>query len=516
MKPGHESNEKSGAAGEKLMRRQKHKIAITLLSILAIAVVVLMIWAPEVATWIRRESRPSERAPKNALAAAEIALMAPSAAQLRKGHLLFQRDCLSCHGQNGDGISHVSRTLHPKPFDLRSFQLSGSYISHVLEGGIPGTDMPAWHSYSPGELQLVTAYTATLGRPDYLPEADRFAPPAALAEAGRRVYTMHCVRCHGEKGDGNGPEAKRHKPLPASFVQMRPSYAIARRIIENGVAGTDMAAWPLLTPGEVQSVTYYIRSLYTGSQPAVVETQLSTPARPKGPEAVSITWPALNLASMPEGSRGESIRLGMDAFLETPKYASAYVGNQLSCGDCHLQAGTAPYGSPIIGAPSWFPAYSRRAGRMISLKDRIQECFTRSENGRPLPYDSPQMNGLVAFMEWVSEGKPSARASTGRGLEKLPALKGNPSRGAEIFTKNCSGCHGADGAGVPPIIPPLWGPGSYNAGAGMDRVGQMAAFVQRNMPQNHPKSLSAQQAYDVSAYVATKPHVPFNPAYAKY
>ncbi len=110
----------------------------------------------------------------------------------------------------------------------------------------------------------MSAYTARIGRSDQLPETDRFALPEALQEAGQRIYTMHCARCHGEGGGGDGKDAIRHPPKPQSFQGMRPSYAAAKRIIENGVPGTAMASWPLLTQPEIQAVTYYIRSLYPG------------------------------------------------------------------------------------------------------------------------------------------------------------------------------------------------------------------------------------------------------------
>jgi thiosulfate dehydrogenase len=99
---------------------------------------------------------------------------------------------------------------------------------------------------------------------------------------------------------------------------------------------------------------------------------------------------------------------------------------------------------------------------------------------------------------------------------KLPPLTGNPLHGEVIYEQQCAVCHRNDGAGVPPALPPLWGPGSYNDGAGMDQVPKMAAFVIKNMPQNHPGALSAQEAYDVAAYIHGKPHSKFNQAYKKY
>jgi thiosulfate dehydrogenase len=37
----------------------------------------------------------------------------------------------------------------------------------------------------------------------------------------------------------------------------------------------------------------------------------------------------------------------------------------------------------------------------------------------------------------------------------------------------------------------------------------MAAFVQHNMPQNAPDTLTPQEAYDVATFVHSKPHSQF-------
>jgi thiosulfate dehydrogenase len=213
---------------------------------------------------------------------------------------------------------------------------------------------------------------------------------------------------------------------------------------------------------------------------------------------------------------GDSIRFGRLIFTQTPKYAPKYVGNQLSCSHCHLGAGTAPFAAPVIGLPGLFPMFNKRANRVITFTERIQECFLRSENGRPLPYDGPEMTAVIAYAQWLSQGQPTGREFPGRGLVHLPELIPNVQHGAQIYAQQCSGCHGEDGAGRPPALPPVWGPGAYNEGAGMNGVPNMAAFVQHNMPLNKPGSLSAQDSYDVAAFIHTKPHTVFNKAYASY
>ncbi|MGI8772979.1 MAG: hypothetical protein ACR2JE_16265, partial [Acidobacteriaceae bacterium] len=67
-----------------------------------------------------------------------------------------------------------------------------------------------------------------------------------------------------------------------------------------------------------------------------------------GPHPTALPLPVteqsrFQTANMPSGSEGEQIRKGKLIFDETPKYASAYVGNRLACSDCHIQSGTAAH-----------------------------------------------------------------------------------------------------------------------------------------------------------------------------
>ena len=209
-------------------------------------------------------------------------------------------------------------------------------------------------------------------------------------------------------------------------------------------------------------------------------------------------------------------RQGRLIFDQTPKYAPKYTGNRLSCNDCHLQSGTASLAAPMVDLAGLFPMFNKRAGHVISLQNRIQECFTRSEAGAPPPEDSDVMRALVAYIGWLSRDGVMGKAYKGRGLVKLAALTGDPVEGQAIYSAQCAACHGSDGAGVPPVLPALWGPNSYNDGAGMNKPAKMAAFVIYNMPQNHPGTLTPQQAYDVAAFVYSKPRPKFNQAYKSY
>ena len=170
----------------------------------------------------------------------------------------------------------------------------------------------------------------------------------------------------------------------------------------------------------------------------------------------------------------------------------------------------------MIDLAGQFPAYSERAARVISLEDRIRECFTRSENGRPLPDQSTEMQALAAYVNSLSRTEAKGKPYEGRGLVKLAALTGNATEGKQEYAAQCASCHGGDGSGSPPAMPPLWGPASFNDGAGLNTTENMAEFLFHNMPQNRPGTLTAQQSFDIATYIHTMPRPKFNEAYKGY
>lgn len=219
---------------------------------------------------------------------------------------------------------------------------------------------------------------------------------------------------------------------------------------------------------------------------------------------------------LPAGAAGDSIRLGELIFKETPLYAAKYTRSRISCSNCHLGGGTQRFASPMLGLPALFPMFNARAGHVISLEDRVQECFVRSENGTPLDYKGVEMKAVVDYINWLSRSSGKEAVDAGRGLVQLPDLKPDPDHGAAIYAFHCAGCHGENGQGKPPLFPPLWGPYSFNDGAGMHGIRKMASFVQHNMPQNRMGILSPQDAYDVSAFIHNQPRPSFNKEYAHY
>jgi thiosulfate dehydrogenase len=235
-----------------------------------------------------------------------------------------------------------------------------------------------------------------------------------------------------------------------------------------------------------------------------------------GAQTVPLSPPAAN--TMPSGPLGTSIRLGLSIVNDTQAHAKAYVGNGLNCVSCHLDAGRVAYAAPLVGLTGIFPEYRARRGRVESLEERINDCFVRSMNGRPLPPGSPEMVGLLAYTAWLSQGVPTGSEVRGRGFRDLIApAKPDPARGKSLYAQKCAACHGASGQGLRGagpvfVFPPLWGSQSFNTGAGMARVSVAAAFVQAKMPLGNGGTLTDQEAYDIAAYFTAQPRPKFGAA----
>jgi thiosulfate dehydrogenase len=139
----------------------------------------------------------------------------------------------------------------------------------------------------------------------------------------------------------------------------------------------------------------------------------------------------------------------------------------------------------------------------------------RSMNGRALSLESPEMRAFSSYMRWLSTGVPDGAKLLGAGTLQImePARAADPRRGAEIYSQVCAACHGANGLGqraqkgLSYQFPPLWGPDSYNNGAGMSRLLTLAAYAQHNMPLGTTFDvpvLTDEQAYDVAGYIVSQ------------
>jgi len=223
--------------------------------------------------------------------------------------------------------------------------------------------------------------------------------------------------------------------------------------------------------------------------------------------------PLYDPAALPSGPVGAQIAFGHDLLEDTHAKLPQYATARMNCSACHINAGTIARGGTLAGVYARFPQWNKRAHRVIALQDRIAQCFLYSMNGKPPAYDSKETIAMVAYIAWLSRGTPVLATADPQAGFRLPepTVSPNVANGASVYAAKCASCHQANGNGIALAVPPLWGPDSFNAGAGMDRLADMAGFVRYNMPQNAPGSLTSEQSFDVAAYVLSHAR----PAFAK-
>ncbi len=204
------------------------------------------------------------------------------------------------------------------------------------------------------------------------------------------------------------------------------------------------------------------------------------------------------------------------ATLVGPSTELKITGNKMACTNCHLQAGTKSFAAPYIGLTGKFPTYIGRENKVETLEERINGCFERSMNGRAIDVESREMRAIVTYIKHISKGTVLGDTLIGRGFTQINPLHraASPQQGQVVYIAKCASCHGKDGQGLPGdntngyTYPPLWGPDSYNDGAGMARLLTAAAFIKGNMPfgatAENPQ-LSDEEAIDVAAYINSQP-----------
>ncbi|MBB4104451.1 c-type cytochrome [Allorhizobium borbori] len=464
--------------------------------------------------------------------------------------------CGACHTPRGVGFNEVAMTEKGKSgeqflagakvenwhaVELRDLwtvedtvQLlkTGQNRFATASGSMTDVILHSTQNFTDDDLVAMATYLKSLPSKNVKPVPPKpvytSAPETAFNTTGGLGYTQFCNDCHRQ--DGTGVKGI-FPPLAGNPTVASKDPATLIHITLTGweTAATDahprtytMPAFARLHDKEIADILSYVRENWGGGAPAINEAQVAEARRYLDPKIDASTFETPRLAGLLDEPNKDQLVLGMRLNSETNKLLPDHVGNDLNCTSCHLNAGTVADGSPYVGVSAFFPSYASRAGKEITMIDRINGCFRRSMNGQPLKPESKEMVAMLAYFDWMKgETKPEDKVE-GRGVGKIdPGLKPDPANGEKIYAAQCAVCHGADGEGLKDAVgrvvyPALWGDRSFNIGAGMARTYTAAAFVKRNMPigfhEQFPLGqggLSDQEALDVAEYFSHKPRPDF-------
>ncbi len=433
-----------------------------------------------------------------------------AAAIVRQGNGRGAPACVTCHGAGllGDTTQGFPRLAG----------LSASYVTAQLDAFASGTRvsavmLPVAGALTPAErvalgrfLEGLESPGAPVGPPRGTPDTATARAGAALAIRGRWSDDIPgCDRCHGPDGVGVGDASPPLAGQPSRYLS-RQLRAWKEGTRPPGALGLMAAIASRMTDADIDAA-----AAYYGLGPDTTVTATSSAAavgssEHAGPEGATYFRPPPRSA-LPDGPFGREVLLGERIFEETSTLARRYTGNPLTCANCHIDAGRRPNSAPLWAAFVNFPAYRSKNGHVNTFQERIQGCFRYSMNGKVPPLGDSVLVALESYAAWLSTGARHNEAMPGRGYPELsePPQAPDFARGRKVFAERCALCHGEDGqgrrAGGVQVFPPLWGPHSFNWGAGMGNVDNAAGFIQANMPLGLGGSLSLQDAWDVAMFV---------------
>lgn len=424
------------------------------------------------------------------LFAATFALFAPAVAHANdRGNAAhgaaLAGPCAACHGGEGQGGAAAGVP--------RLAGLDAGYLEHQLDAfATPARKNPIMSPIAAGlpaaERRDLAAYYASL-RPKPLgaPADPQAVAGAVLAERGDWGKGVPpCASCHGRDGLGVGSAFPPLAGQPARYL------ANALRSWVDGGRGDDPQGLMggiarKLAPDQVATVAAYYASL------SPVPGQLPQPVRD---------------TALPDDELGKVARQGEAIFRDPKAHAARFVGNSLTCANCHLDAGRRADSAPMGAAYLLYPAYRKKTHHVDTFAERLQGCFRYSMNGTEPLLGDEVLVALETYAFVLAKGQPVGSEVPGQGYPKLPppAQAADFSRGAAVFAGKCAICHGSDGAGQKsaagaPVFPALWGADSYNWGAGMESIANASGFIKANMPLGQGGTLSDQEAWDVALFM---------------
>jgi cytochrome c oxidase cbb3-type subunit 2 len=224
------------------------------------------------------------------------------------GKQVYQRRCLGCHGEHGDGNGPAATFLETRPrnftFGVFKFRLtpSGSLpddgdLLRTITRGVRGTAMPTWHELPEKDRLAVIQYIKYVlavdnsdpGNPYFFfaeepPKAPLFigvppAPSQQLVQRGQEVWQQaNCWVCHGEQGRGDGESAAALnddfgfpiRPANLTTGQFKSGADVKDifRTVTTGLSGTPMPSFgDTVSEADRWALAYYVLSLSAYKDP---------------------------------------------------------------------------------------------------------------------------------------------------------------------------------------------------------------------------------------------------------
>ena len=224
---------------------------------------------------------------------------APQPACAEHGQVIYEQECLGCHGRNGDGQGLLATTLTPRPRDFTrglfryrstpTGQLpTDGDLQRTVSHGLTGSRMPAFQVFlDESEIRDVVAYLKQFSSrfeqaqtPQPVSIADPPPPsPERIAHGAQLYKDSGCPSCHGDTGKGDGRSGQDLKTSEGdsitprnltdkwSFRRGHTPHDVFQRLAM-GMDGSSMASYgDALSTNEMWDLAFYVLALSPQERP---------------------------------------------------------------------------------------------------------------------------------------------------------------------------------------------------------------------------------------------------------
>jgi quinol---cytochrome-c reductase cytochrome c subunit len=209
--------------------------------------------------------------PKAQTAAAANA-PANESVEVRKGRQLYETSCITCHGQNLQGVLDHGPSLIGVGSAAVYFQVTTGRMPVTRQEAQVESKKP---KFNEAEAVQIASYVQSVGGGPEIPTGDLRGSDANLAEGGE-LFRLNCAACHNFAGSGGALSAGKYAPS-----------------LKNA---TDKVLWTAMLSGP-QNMPVFSNNQLTTEQKQAITNYILTLNEQKDPGGASIG----RLGPVPEG-----------------------------------------------------------------------------------------------------------------------------------------------------------------------------------------------------------------------
>ncbi|MGY1804595.1 c-type cytochrome [Blastococcus sp. SYSU D00922] len=172
------------------------------------------------------------------------------------GRELYERSCITCHGENLEGVPNRGPSLIGVGEAAVYFQVHTGRMPLVRQEA-QAPDKPA--VFSDEEIDQLMAYVQANGGGPTLPSGD--LRDGDLAEGGE-LFRLNCASCHNFVGEGGALSSGKHAPSLKDATDMEIYTALLTGPENMPVFGDNQ-----LTPEEKRSIINYVQTVSSQADP---------------------------------------------------------------------------------------------------------------------------------------------------------------------------------------------------------------------------------------------------------